>query len=288
MGTLREKNKQLEVIINDISKKIESFEGLVVKGIIDKTYFVSLVDTIIEGILEINEISQENKSIYYRFVPLDKDLFNEPGKSKFKDQYHKIDNFLHASRFEAKALKEELWDVAIEKKNILISCASLKENIQAIESLSKKISDVADQFVNQDKDLLKIVSEMKQGNKAFKVLVVDDVAGVLFASKRFLDGKGFTTFEADKVDQAIKCIKENSPDIIILDLNIESNLDGLKVLNFIRENSLPVKCIISTVVDDEKQLAVVSASKPDKILVKPFDNNQLLTQINAVIGISKT
>ena len=65
-------------------------------------------------------------------------------------------------------------------------------------------------------------------------------------------------------------------------------MDGLKVLKFIRENNLPVKCIISTVVDDEKQIAIVSASKPDKILVKPFDNNQLLTQINAVIGISKS
>ena len=191
MGTLREKNKQLETTICDVLKKIQSFEDLISKGISDKTYFLSLVDTIIDGILEINETSQENKSIYYRFVPLDKDLFNVPSKSKFRDQYHTIDNYLHASRFEAKALKEELWDVAVEKENILISCASLKENIQAIGSLSKKISDVADQFVDQDKDLLKIISEMKQGNKVFKVLVVDDVAGVLFASKRFLDRKGF-------------------------------------------------------------------------------------------------
>ena len=293
MGTLREKNVELGAVITGVLEKVQSFENYIIKDLNGKTYlflisdFLKSVEVITEGLLKIDTISQENKSVYYRFVPLDKDLFKEEGKSKFRDQYHKLDNFLHASLFEIKTLKEYSWDITIEKKNILTSIASIKNCVVNIGKLSKEISEVAGQFVNLDKDLFEIISEMKAENKVFKVLVVDDVAGVLFAAKRFLDNRGFTTFTAEKVDEAIKSVKENSPDIIILDLNLESNMDGSKVLKFIRENNLPIKCIVCTVVDDEERLATLSVLKPDKILVKPFDNNQLFTQINAVIKVSR-
>jgi DNA-binding NarL/FixJ family response regulator len=64
-------------------------------------------------------------------------------------------------------------------------------------------------------------------------------------------------------------------------------MDGIEVLRFIKDNKLSIKCIVNTVVDDEERLSIVNALKPDKILVKPFDNNQLLSQINAVIRGSK-
>ena len=64
-------------------------------------------------------------------------------------------------------------------------------------------------------------------------------------------------------------------------------MDGIKVLKFIREQKFSTKCIVCTVVDDEERLATLSVLKPNKILVKPFDNNQLFTQINAVIKVAK-
>ena len=268
-------------------KKVQSFENLITKEINDKAYLSRSVDEITDELLKIDNIAQENKSVFYRFVPLDKDLFKEVGKSKFRDQYHKLDNFLHASLFEIKTLKEYFWDIKIEKNIILTSLASIKNSVENIGKLSNDISEVAFQFVNSNKDLFEIISEMKVGNKVFKILVIDDVTGVLSASKNFLDYRGFTTFTAQKVDEAIKSIKDNSPNIIILDLNLESNMDGVEVLKFIRENNLPIKCIVSTVIDDEERLATLSVLKPDKILVKPFDNNELFTQINAVIKVSK-
>ena len=237
--------------------------------------------------LKIDSISQENKAVYYRFVPLEKDLFKEEGKSKFRDQYHKLDNFFHASRFEINGLKDYFWDIGVENKNILVATASIKNCLENIMKISKEINDVAYQYISSDKDIYVIVSEMKTENKVFKVLVIDDIDGVVFAAKRFLDSRGFTTFTAKNVNEAIKSLKENQPDIIILDLNLESNMDGINVLKFIRDQKLSTKCIVCTVVDDEERLATLSALKPDKILVKPFDNNQLSTQINAVIKVSK-
>ena len=151
-----------------------------------------------------------------------------------------------------------------------------------------KINSVAYEFIDQDKQLFEIISELKKDNKVYKILIVDDVEGTLHYCQRLLENQGFVTFTASNVGEAIKSIKENGPDIVLLDLNLDISMDGFEVLKFIRNNNLLIKCIVNTVLDNQELLGMVNALKPEKILIKPFDNNQLLSQINAVIRGSKT
>ena len=283
MDTLNGKNNEIKAIIVSLLERIQAFEKHIIDNVNDKTYLSRSVDSITNDFLELDRLTQDNKSVYYRFVPLNDDLFTEVGKTTFRDQFHILDNYFHASRFDIKILKDYFWNLDHEKKNILVSILNIKNNIENIGRLITKISEVANRFVNQDKDLFEIISDMKTKNKLIKVLVVDDIEGVVFAAKNFLENRGYTTFTAGTVGEAIKSVKENAPDVVILDLNLESNMDGVNVLKFIKDNNLPVKSIISTVIDDEDRLLKINDLKPDKVLIKPFDNNQLITHINAVI-----
>ena len=287
MGSLREKNNTLNAVVGGLLEKIKFFELQLEKNSRDMSCLSRSIETIDNDFLEIGKITQENKSIFYRFVPQDKDLFNEPGKSKFRDQYHKIDNLLHSSNFAVECLKDQTGELLDEKDNILKNVVFLRENVEALNELMQKINTVVYGFIKPDADLFTIISKVKEDNKIVKILIVDDMPGTLCFSQMVLANNGFKTFTASTVDEAIKNIKENCPNIVLLDLNLESNMDGIKILKFIRDNNLSIKCVVDTVIDNEEQLSLVSALKPEKILVKPFDVNQLLAQINAVIQDSR-
>ena len=194
---------------------------------------------------------------------------------------------IHSSNFAVECLRELSKDLFDNKDETLKVLSSVQKNIEDIGKLTQKINAVASQFIDPNKEIFEIISQLKEDNKIFKILVVDDVPGTLHFCKRLLEIQGFETFTASTVGEAIKNIKENCPDIVLLDLNLEATMDGIEVLRFIKDNKLSIKCIVNTVVDDEERLSIVNALKPDKILVKPFDNNQLLSQINAVIRGSK-
>ena len=288
MDTLRDKNAALIALIKGVSDKIKALVVHLEKDGKDKSCLSSTADAIGIDFFEIDKIIQENKSLFYRFVPLDKDFFNEPGKTKFRDQYHKLVNYLHGCTFAVVCLKELSKDIFDNKEETLKLIGTINKNIDGVKELLDKINSVAYEFIDQDKQLFEIISELKKDNKVYKILIVDDVEGTLHYCQRLLENQGFVTFTASNVGEAIKSIKENGPDIVLLDLNLDISMDGFEVLKFIRNNNLLIKCIVNTVLDNQELLGMVNALKPEKILIKPFDNNQLLSQINAVIRGSKT
>ena len=72
-----------------------------------------------------------------------------------------------------------------------------------------------------------------QGKSRPEVLLVDDNESARRINKSKLNMEGFTVFEASGGVEAIKKLKEVTPDIIVLDINM-SDMDGLKMLHLIR------------------------------------------------------
>ena len=74
-------------------------------------------------------------------------------------------------------------------------------------------------------------------NESSLVWVVDDDATVRFLAKQFLEKAGFTIFAAENGKQALSKIKENVPDIVLLDV-VMPEMDGFTTCLELRK--LPV------------------------------------------------
>ncbi|MCX5701896.1 MAG: response regulator [Candidatus Omnitrophica bacterium] len=88
--------------------------------------------------------------------------------------------------------------------------------------------------------------------KDIKIMLADDEEDFRKPLSFWLESKGYSVDCAENGEIAIKMIQENTPNIVLLDLNMPV-LDGLGTLKRIREfnKDLPV-IIISAYVDDPR------------------------------------
>jgi two-component system KDP operon response regulator KdpE len=116
-----------------------------------------------------------------------------------------------------------------------------------------------------------------------KALIIEDERKIIDAVRIAFE---FRWPEAQLVDsttgkRGIKMVREESPDIIILDLNLP-DISGFEVLKAIREtSSIPV--IILTVRSDDEDMLQGLEHGADDYIIKPFNYMNLLARIKAVL-----
>ncbi len=69
------------------------------------------------------------------------------------------------------------------------------------------------------------------------VLVVDDEEGILETLSGILEDEGYEVATASSGEQALKLVRELSPDVILLDIWMPQGIDGLKTLKGIKESA---------------------------------------------------
>jgi CheY-like chemotaxis protein len=62
-----------------------------------------------------------------------------------------------------------------------------------------------------------------------KILIVDDDADIVLCARLCLDKAGYTTVEARNGREALEKVKSERPDLIILDVMMDSATDGFQV-----------------------------------------------------------
>lgn len=67
-----------------------------------------------------------------------------------------------------------------------------------------------------------------------KILVIDDERFFLESLLSILNEEGYNVFGAINAEEGIKCLKENNPDVILLDVRLP-DVDGLTLLKYIKE-----------------------------------------------------
>ena len=87
--------------------------------------------------------------------------------------------------------------------------------------------------------------------KQIKILIADDHPLFLKGLRELIDGEPdwCVVAEAQDGEQAIQLIKEKSPDIAIIDINMPRK-DGLEVAKYVYENQMATAIIILTMYDD--------------------------------------
>lgn len=111
---------------------------------------------------------------------------------------------------------------------------------------------------------------------AKQILIIDDEASIRETLSGILEDEGFTPLSAPSAEEGIAILEENNIDLILLDIWLGDNMDGLTALEKIKEiHSLPVIMIsghgtIETAVQATRKGAFDFVEKPlsyDKIIL---------------------
>jgi DNA-binding NtrC family response regulator len=112
-----------------------------------------------------------------------------------------------------------------------------------------------------------------------KILLVEDETIALKSINRLLKRRGFKDVElCDKGSEAIRIIKDNDFDIVLLDL-LMPDVNGLKVFEATKPFKTSTEFIILTALDDAKTAVKAIQLGVYDYLVKPVDNEQLIISI---------
>ncbi len=115
-----------------------------------------------------------------------------------------------------------------------------------------------------------------------KILVLDDEPAIRMLLDRGLTGYGYNVIVTSTGQEALDIAAQKAPNIILLDINLETDPDGLEVCRQLRAwTKTPI--IMLTVRDDKQvKLAALNAGADD-YMTKPFDMEELEARIRAVL-----
>ncbi len=114
------------------------------------------------------------------------------------------------------------------------------------------------------------------------VLVIDDDEEIRASLRRSLAFEGFKVTLAADGEEALRSIRDDRPDLAVLDIMMPG-LDGLEVVRRLRlaDEQLPV--IMLTARDAVPDRVTGLRAGADDYLVKPFDFDELLARIEALL-----
>lgn len=117
-----------------------------------------------------------------------------------------------------------------------------------------------------------------------KILVVDDEEHIIELIRFNLETNGYFVIAANDGNEALKKVKEEKPDLVILDLMLPS-IDGIEICKILRKNKetekLPI--IMLTAKSEEIDMILGLEIGADDYITKPFSVRELLARIKAVL-----
>lgn len=117
-----------------------------------------------------------------------------------------------------------------------------------------------------------------------RLLVVDDEPDVRLLVSAILKAEGFEVSEAANGPDAVKLLKEEKVDIVLLDIMMPL-MDGLHTAHEIRKFS-DVPIIIVSVKDDATTVSMAKKLyKVDGFIKKPFHNANLISMVKKTLGV---
>lgn len=115
-----------------------------------------------------------------------------------------------------------------------------------------------------------------------RLLIVEDEQALVKPVKKFLEKKGFAVDTTDNGKDAVEYAKETEYDCILLDLNLPE-IDGITVANILKKEGSETPIIMVTARSQIYNKLEGFNSGADDYVTKPFDLNELVARINAVI-----
>jgi len=119
-----------------------------------------------------------------------------------------------------------------------------------------------------------------------RILVVDDNATNRDILTTRLQAHGYETLQAADGQEALASVKQNRPDLILLDVMMP-NLDGIETCRRLKaDDTLPfLPIILVTAKADSKDIVAGLEAGADEYLTKPVDQAALVARVRSVLRI---
>lgn len=137
---------------------------------------------------------------------------------------------------------------------------------------------------------------LRKGNAVSKhILVVDDRENLLTLLRMLLEDEHYQVSVLREGRGAVERIRENPPDLVILDLKL-ADASGMDILESLRAQSstadIPVIVYTAAVIEAETVSNLI-AGNPARymnvsVLQKPFDLDTLLARVQEVLGAAES
>lgn len=115
-----------------------------------------------------------------------------------------------------------------------------------------------------------------------KILIVEDDSAVRLSLRATCQREGFKTVETGLGQEALRLVKAETPDLVLLDLLLP-DMNGLDVCRAIRQQSGALPIIMLTAKNEEIDKVVGLELGADDYVTKPFSPRELIARIRAVL-----
>ncbi len=127
-----------------------------------------------------------------------------------------------------------------------------------------------------------------------KILIIDDDEDFRFQNRTFLESHNYSVIEAISAKDGLAKLAEEKPDLIILDIMMETDQDGYAVIELVKYNEqyeeyhrIPI-IMVSSIQDDPETRyphsdRYADLITPDQYLTKPIDFDKLLESVEILL-----
>ncbi len=124
---------------------------------------------------------------------------------------------------------------------------------------------------------------------AQRILVVDDDKQIVRLIQSYLEKAGFYVLTASDGEDAMRVIRRERPDLVVLDLMLPKR-DGYEVTEWLRGNAslaaTPILMLTARVEDTDKILGLELGA--DDYLTKPFNPREVVARVRAILRRTTT
>lgn len=116
------------------------------------------------------------------------------------------------------------------------------------------------------------------------ILIVDDEINIRELMKFNLEKEQYKVLEAEDGVQALSCIEQNKPDLVLLDLMLPK-MDGIEVCKRVKSNpkTAGIPIIMLTARADEIDKIIGLEMGADDYITKPFSPREVVARVRAVL-----
>ena len=118
--------------------------------------------------------------------------------------------------------------------------------------------------------------------RPLRILIVDDEPPIRRLLRTNFAAEGYHIIEAEDVSSAMRMLRAEEPDAVILDLGLPRQ-DGFEFIRMVRETALTVPIVVLSSRSDEAGKVRALDMGADDYVTKPFGTDELLARIRVAV-----